>query len=482
MLEAAEHLRGTATAAPAARGRVVAATGADQASKLTDSEIRGEIAGLRAYLALRHAEFPRTILLGREALEQISQVSPRLGLIVWTLGRAHRASGDVRAASQVQAELRRSSLAQGNLYLAFLATFELASLQLMQGQLHSAEQLYREVLHLAAEQPASLPATGPALVGLGGLQYEWNQLEVAAELLEQGVQHARQMDAASVILQGNITLAWLKQAWGDAKGARAMLEQAWQVVQSYHLMGQLRTQVLAAQARLALRQGDVATAVRWAEACGLNPTFGEDERGAQRVIEYLTLARVYLAQQRLSEAATILSRLLPEAEAQGYLGSAMEILVLRALTQHAQRDAPGAIETLERALALAKPEGYVRLFVDEGPPMAVLLHMFLARWPAKSGTDYLRQLLAVLEAASPRPMASAPSSQTAPAPVLVEPLSQRERKVLRLLAAGLSNPEIADELVVSLNTVKTQVSSLYRKLNVTNRKEAIGAARAFNLL
>src|SRR5262249_42653387 len=150
--------------------------------------------------------------------------------------------------------------------------------------------------------------------------------------------------------------------------------------------------------------------------------------------------------------------------------------------QHAQGDAPRALKTLERALALAEPEGYMRLFVDEGPPMAVLLHMLLARRPAKSGTDYLCKLLAVLETAHPQQMPSAPSSQTAPAPVLLDPLSQRERKVLRLLAAGLSNPEIADELVVSLNTIKTQVSSIYRKLNATNRKEAIAAARAFNLL
>src|SRR5262245_61334593 len=121
MLEAAEQLRDTATAAPAARGRVVAAAEVGHASKLTDSEMRGEIAGLRAGLALRHADFPRAILLGQEALEQINQVSPRRGLIVWTLGRAYGANGDVQAASQVQAELRRSSFAQGHTYLAFLA-------------------------------------------------------------------------------------------------------------------------------------------------------------------------------------------------------------------------------------------------------------------------------------------------------------------------------------------------------------------------
>lgn len=477
MLEAIEHLQ--ATASPAERGRIVTPAGVNH---LTDSEVRGEIAGLGAYLAFRHADLPRTILLGREALEQLSQFSPSCGFVAWTLGKAYGASGEVQAASQIQAELRRISLAEGNVYTAILATFELASLQLMLGRLHAAEQLYREALQLTDEQAASLPATGPALVGLGGLEYEWNHLEAAAELLRPGVLHARQTDEASVILQGVTALAWVKQAQGDEAGARALLEQALQVVQSHHLLAQPRAYVLASQARLALRQGDVAAAVRWAEACGLNAEHGEDERDAQRAMDYLTLARVYLAQRRLSEAATVLDRLLPVAQAQGYLGSVMEILLLQALTQHAQGETPRALTTLQRALALAEPEGYMRLFVDEGPPMAELLHMLLAHEQAKSGTDYIRKLLAVLEAAHPRQMPAALSTQTAQAPLLLDPLSPRERKVLRLLAAGLSNPEIANELVVSLNTVKTQVSSLYRKLNVTNRKEAIAAARSWNLL
>jgi LuxR family transcriptional regulator, maltose regulon positive regulatory protein len=296
------------------------------------------------------------------------------------------------------------------------------------------------------------------------------------------VQQAQQMDAPSVILQGKIVLAWVKQARGDAVGARAMLDQALEVVQNHQLMLLWRAPVLACQARLALRPGDVATAARWAEACDLNAAPGENEGDWQRAMDALTLARVHLVQRRLGEVATVLSRLLPGALAQGRLGSVMEILMLQALTQHAQGDAPGAIKTLERALVLAEPEGYVRLFVDEGPPMAVLLHLLLARWQATRGTNYIRKLLAALEAEHFKPGPPAASSPTAPVPVLPDPLSQRERQVLRLLVAGLSNPEIADELVVSLNTVKTQVSSLYRKLQARSRKEAIAIAHQWHLL
>jgi LuxR family maltose regulon positive regulatory protein len=160
----------------------------------------------------------------------------------------------------------------------------------------------------------------------------------------------------------------------------------------------------------------------------------------------------------------------------------MEILMLQALTQHAHGDAPGAIKTLERALVLAEPEGYVRLFVDEGPSMAVLLYLLLARWQATRGTDYLRKLLTALEAEHLKPGPAPSPSPTAPALVSLDVLSQRERQVLRLLAAGLSNPEIADELVVSLNTIKTQVQSIYRKLNATNRKEARAIAQQLKLI
>jgi LuxR family maltose regulon positive regulatory protein len=156
----------------------------------------------------------------------------------------------------------------------------------------------------------------------------------------------------------------------------------------------------------------------------------------------------------------------------------MELLMLQALIYRAQGETARAVVTLEKALVQAEPEGYVRLFVDEGAPMAALLQQVLSHWKAHRSASYVRSLLQ----ASEQQGHAAPAQARHEPQGALEPLSQREQTVLRLLAAGLSNPEIAEELVVSRNTIKTQISSLYRKLNASNRKEASAIAQRWHLL
>ena len=194
----------------------------------------------------------------------------------------------------------------------------------------------------------------------------------------------------------------------------------------------------------------------------------EEEPGA------LTLARVLLALGEPEEALRLLDGFRAHARTQGRLSSELEILVLSALAQSTQGQTGQALHTLQQALVLAEPQGYVRLFVDEGVPMASLLRLMLSRWKGKSGATYVRQLLSVLEAEHPE--------QAGPLASLLVPLSGRERTILRGLAAGRSTAEMAADLVVSANTIKTQVSSLYHKLNAHSREEALASALHLHLL
>jgi LuxR family maltose regulon positive regulatory protein len=215
----------------------------------------------------------------------------------------------------------------------------------------------------------------------------------------------------------------------------------------------------------------VEVATRWREAwvCTdeATPRY-EDEPGA------LTLARVLIAQGEPEQALRLLDGFRAHARTQGRLGSELEILVLRALAEDAQGQTSQAVQLLEQALMLAEPEGYVRLFVDEGVPMLSLLHLVLSKWKGRHSASYVRQLLSILQAEHPQQAEQLPS--------LSVPLSPRERLILRGLSAGRSTTEMSAELVVSPNTIKAQVSSLYRKLNVHSREEALAEAMRLHLL
>ena len=226
-----------------------------------------------------------------------------------------------------------------------------------------------------------------------------------------------------------------------------------------------------------MAQGDLPAARCWAGQSGLSPHDAELPYARER--EYLTLARVRIAQGRedpagpfLADALHVLNRLLQEAEAKARMGSALEMLILQALALHAQHDRQGALIALQRALTLAAPEGYIRLFVDEGVPMHVLLRQIRPHLHG-SMQGYVATLLSAFggQPASPAP---GPSS-------LVEPLTGREREVLRLLLEGASNREIARRLVLSINTVKRHIYNLCGKLGVQSRTQAIVKARALDL-
>jgi LuxR family transcriptional regulator, maltose regulon positive regulatory protein len=468
LLQDLEHqLRPSPTRPPlTAMSRAVQPPQLDEPQRLI--EFAGRVAATRAYIAFRRGDDPRTIDLALQALEQLPEDHAFRGVVAWYLGIAYLQSGDLAAGAASLTEARAISQAAGNSYAALMAAYELAQMQARQGYLHQAEQSFQRALELGAERGAPLAATGPLYVGRGDIQREWNHLDTAASFLQEGIAQCQQTGNTSIMLMGHITLARIKQAQGDAVGADRLIQQIAQILRSSHLSPLNEVYGSAWHARLALAQGDLALASRWVQERQLGV---DDEPSSSREMVYLTLARVLIAQHKPREALPLLGRLLHLAERDGRMGNALAILVLQALAQQASGDEAGALERLSRALTLAEPEGYIRLFVDEGQPIVALLRQAYARGIA---TDYVATLLSVAGA----PVLAAP----APAHSLLEPLTERELEVIRLLVAGLSNAAMARELFITVGTVKSHINHIYGKLGVQSRSQAIARAHILHLL
>jgi LuxR family transcriptional regulator, maltose regulon positive regulatory protein len=308
-------------------------------------------------------------------------------------------------------------------------------------------------------------------------------LQAALDRATEGVGLWRQLAYGLPLVAGLATLARIRQAQGDAPGALEALDEAERVQLSPAVVALLNP-APATRARLALARGEVAEAARWVRDRGLGP---DDQPSYPREREYLVLARVLLAEQTPDRALELLERLHAQAVTQGRIGSVIEIRALQALARQASGNVNGALAALVEALTLAAPEGYLRVFVDEGGPMATLLGK-LSTTPATAQAVAATQvppafLDRLLEAFEQAGQAALPRSRRGTAlPGLVAALSAREVEVLQLLAAGKSNPAIAEELVITLDTVKRHVTHILDKLGAANRTQAVNRARELGLL
>ncbi len=312
--------------------------------------------------------------------------------------------------------------------------------------------------------------------------YQQGELDAALRHVTEGIPLARQSAHTQPLANGLVTLAWIRQAQGDEAGALAAMDEAGQVGASGDVASLLNP-VPAQRARLLLAQRDIKAAAQWASSRGLE---ADDELSYPREPEYLVLARVLLAQDRPGPALGLLERLHAAAAAQGRAGSIIEIQALQALALAAGGDEDAAVDALAQALIRACPQGYVRVFADEGAPMAALLALLVAAQKAERGAARgvpLGCLAKVLRAFGGKEASPGWGRAAAAAvPGLVEQLTAREREILVLLAAGNPNPRIAEELVVSLDTVKKHVSHVLGKLGAANRTEAVTRARQLGLI
>jgi len=443
------------------------------------AELWGEIATLRSFLFRVQGEPVRGIELAQQVLEQVPKDNlAARGVLHTVLGGLFRDTGDMAQASQAYAEAIPICQAAGNIMAAMMAAELLVQLLMIQGQLQRAAEVCQQ-MQIDAGRPEARShqrKLAPDLVcmSMGDVLYEWNELDDAEAYVRQGIEQGKRGGFFQAVVYGQILLARVLQARGDMSGATNMLQEA---VRSARMNPPewYRIELVACQVQLWLAQGNLVAASRWAQESDLSV---EAEFNPGNEFEHIALAQVLIAQGRadsdrktLNKALGLLERLSLAAESAGRVGNLIELLILQALTLEAQEELDRALACLDRALALAEPQGYVRIFVDKGNPMAEILREAAARgiMPAYTG-----KLLTAFEADERR--------VTTPPQSLIEPLSPRELEVLQLIAQGLSNREIGERLFLALSTVKGHNRNIYGKLQVQRRTEAVARARELGLV
>jgi LuxR family maltose regulon positive regulatory protein len=444
--------------------------------------VAGHIAALRAYAVVLKGDQVQAADLAREALTLLPEDERTTrGLIATILSSALRWSGDLDAARQACQEAIVICQEAGEINILIDALCDLASLQRIQGALHRSAETCREALALAEEAAAAsggrLPAQGQAAIRLSALLREWNELEEAHRIAREGIALCRQRGQDDELMRATIELARILQARGQREEAYAAIDSAQEIAK--RLPAWHADHAAAWEARLQLMEGDVAAATRWANE---GPVTLAAPVNFQNGAMLLTLAQVAIAEggeepgRSLEDALALLGRFEVIAEAAGATGYVIEILTLRALALEAKGEPEQARATLERTLALAAPEGYVRIFIDHGTRIEPILHRAIGR---QSDDDTASQLLAVLEGEIED---EAPSAAPSAMPPMLEPLSERELEVLQLLTSSLSSAGMAEELFISVNTVRSHLQSIYRKLEVHSRYEAVARAQDLGLL
>jgi LuxR family maltose regulon positive regulatory protein len=427
-----------------------------------DDETRnliGQIATASATLALTRYDVEAMLAQSRRALEYLSPRSLFTRATAhWTLGYAYVLQGERAAARHAFTEAISLSQAYGAMFSLILATIGLGYIQELDNELHQAAETYQRVLQWAGDHPQQI--INEAHLGLARVLYEWNDLDTAEQHTLQSIQLAHQYESIidrSIIAE--VFLARLRLARGEVTEAAAILAKSDQSVRQHNFVHRM-PEVAAAQVLICLRQGNLAEAAHLAEVQKLP----------------INQARVHLAMGDPSAALRVLEPWRAHVEARGWQDEGLKAMVVQAVAHHANGENDKALQVLGDTLALAEPEGFIRIFVDEGMPMAQLLSEAAARGIRP---DYAGKLLHAFEAES---LESEGRSDQPAAQPLIEPLSARELEVLQLIAQGLSNHEIGDRLFLALDTVKGHNRRIFDKLQVQRRTEAVARARELGLL
>jgi LuxR family maltose regulon positive regulatory protein len=438
----------------------------------------GHIAAIRSNVALLRGEDDRAVELACDALLNVRERDfMARGCALRVLGLTYRTDGDLDTALILLHEASEMNRRAGDSHLAITVLHDLAQTELAHGELQQALTTCQEGLRMVGEHRrrggGQLPATGYLYSLMGLVLCEQNDLEAAANYAHAGVVLSLHWELAEVLTDCYVDLTLVLQGRGELDEALDAVRAAKKIAQ--RLSGWYVAAVETYEARIQVARGDLAAVADWAARQQSITDFGCDLYTAH---SGLVLARLFIAQRRYGEALPVLEQVLKSSESVQAIGRVLAALVLEALVYQGQHKIDLAVSVLKRALVLGEPRGYVRMFIDEGAPMADLLRQAAAHG---SAIDYVNRLLAALQADQDRREQRLHPS-TANVQPLSEPLTDRELEVLRLVAIGQSNEVIAVTLVISIETVKKHLKNIYGKLDVHSRVEAVNRAREVGLL
>jgi LuxR family maltose regulon positive regulatory protein len=430
--------------------------------------MRGTIAAARAHCANSQGDTRRAADYAQQALQQLpdcSSISQSIRSVATSiLGDASWINGNLGEAAHAYTEAIRIGREANNLHMVIIANSNLADILMEQGQLHRASMIYTNSLQMAVRPDGQRsPLAGKIYAGLARLSYEHDQLEDANQYVHHCIDLCQQWGDIDQQAVAYAMLARLEQTRGNLEQAREAMLNAEQLIGESPITTRRSMLVTIDLARVWLSQENLEKLSQLIQKIGVSV---EDDIPYQQEPEYMVLLRVLLARNDYAAAMSLSKRLLQQAEMAGRMGFVVEVLILQALIFQGKKDTEHALAVLERALLLAQPEGYVRVFLDEGEPVTRLLCQSRSR---QVGTGYAAELLDRIGGISGM---TQPSMQ-----LLSEPLTTREVEVLKLIEAGCSNQDIAEQLVISIPTVKRHISNIYAKLGVKSRTQAVAIGK-----
>jgi LuxR family maltose regulon positive regulatory protein len=445
-------------------------------SDLNKEGLRGRIAVIRAYISSRTGDLSRTITLSSQALKLLPPRDLNWRSVAATMLGFGTGSDRLVEAQQAFSEAMKMSKAAGNVYYHVFAGSCLGSVMLRRGKFKEAKDFNRQLLSLAIENGIEQTGiVGSVYANLGTIFCEWNDIDEGIGLLSKGIELSELGRDPVILASCQIGLLRAFMYRMDIAGALKLMENINERAGNFVLPPWITNTISALNVFFWLGSGNLNAALKWAEKRGLRI---DDTPDGSHEVEYIALAHILIAQNKLDEAKRLLQRLIENAKIGDRVYMMIEMRLMRTLIFKAQQDTAAALAELKLALSLAEPGGLIMILVSKGKPVAELLEEIVAvktrdHDAAKAGFSlfYAKKLLSVFKAATPPKVEG-----------LMDPISERELEVLCLIAAGLSNREIADKLFISLNTVKTHTKNINSKLDVNRRTKAVARAKELGLL
>jgi LuxR family maltose regulon positive regulatory protein len=454
----------------------IVAGGEGRSGDADQRKLRGRIAAMRAHLVSYKGDVQKAIQFGQRALENLPESDSTWRASAYdSIGTAYASIGNVPSAYQARLKALEECKVAGNSYMILFASLRLVVTIRDMGRMQEAIEICQQQLKIANQSGLSKTALVGWLFTLWGeMCAEKNDLDEALRMVNKGVRLTRQGQDVSLLGSSYMCKIRVLFSKGDLDQFRNFIEEVNQFTLQKGLSAWITNQIAAWQARMWLLEDNLSLALQWAKACNLDV---DGELDPIHDFDYAVYARLLIAQGQTDRASRLLQRLFEAAEAGGRISKMIELLILQSLAFFTAGDRAAALSTLERAMVLAEPGGFIRIFVDEGPEMSKLLYEAAIAGIAPGS---VRRLLDAFTADEVE-HSSLSKDQTTQGG-LIEPLSEREIEVLQRIAEGLTNKEIANRLYLSQNTVKVHLRNIYGKLGVTNRTQAVARARVLGIL